>query len=294
MGRDATDLYEHVFWRRVIISRVRPLAPMLLTRASEWPAGGDWALEPKWDGYRLVASIEGGRARCWTRHGTELTSRMGALVDELAELLPDRSIIDGELVALARGPGGEPGQDFNRLARTIFGRARNDLWLVIFDAPELAGDQLAGRPWHERRSALEAALPASGATVSLIDVFDAEPTVHARLVALGFEGSVLKRRDGRYLPGRRSRAWRKLKTRSSTLAVVEVAAPDRCSGIVERVGCRAVDDPTRLTWAIVWNPVLRARLTGDPLRAIGRDAIVIYTHRTIAGALREARLTHMS
>ena len=88
---------------------------------------------------------------------------------------------------------------------------------------------------------------------------------------------MLKRRDGRYLPGRRSRAWRKRKTRSSTLAVVEIAAADRCSGIVERVGCRATDDPDRVTWAIVWSSVLRARLTADPLRAIGRDATVVYT-----------------
>ena len=91
MFSDATDgPYEHAFCRRVIISRVRRFAPMLLTRAGEWPAGGDWALEPKWDGYRLVASVEDGRARCWTRHGTELTSRVGALADELVELLPNR------------------------------------------------------------------------------------------------------------------------------------------------------------------------------------------------------------
>jgi ATP-dependent DNA ligase len=238
--------------------------------------------------------VEGGRGRCWTRHGTELTSRVGALADELVELLPDRSVIDGELVALARGPGGEPGQDFNRLSRRIFGPGGANLCLVVFDAPRLAGEQLVERPWQERRSALEAALPVCGATVSVIDVFDADPAVHARLVALGFEGSVLKRRDGRYLPGCRSRAWRKLKTRSSTLAVVEVAVADRCSGIVERVGCRAAADPDRLTWAVVWSPQLRARLTLDPDGAVGRDAIVVYTHRTIAGALREARLTHLS
>jgi bifunctional non-homologous end joining protein LigD len=283
-----------VFCGCVIISSVRPLAPMLLTRADQWPAGGDWALEPKWDGYRLIAGIEGGRGRCWTRHGTELTSRVGGLVDELAELLPDRSVIDGELVALARGPGGEPGQDFNRLSRTIFGRAEHDVCLVVFDAMQLAGEQLTERPWHERRSALEAALPGPGVRVSVIDVFDADPAIHARLVALGFEGSVLKRRDGRYLPGRRSRAWRKLKTRSSTPAVVEIATADRSSGIVERVGCCAADDPDRLTWAIVWSPMLRARLTNDPREAVGREATVIYTHRTITGALREARLTHMA
>jgi hypothetical protein len=80
----------------------------------------------------------------------------------------------------------------------------------------------------------------------------------------------------------------------ATLAVVQIAAADRCNGIVERVGCRTTANPDRLTWAIVWSPVLRARLTRDPRSAIGRDATVVYTHRTITGALREARLTHMS
>jgi hypothetical protein len=40
--------------------------------------------------------------------------------------------------------------------------------------------------------------------------------------------------------------------------------------------------------------MLRVRLTADPVSAIGRDAILIYTHRTIAGALREARLTYLA
>ena len=200
----------------VIIRGVIPLAPMLLTSARQWPTGGDWALEPKWDGYRFVAHVENGRARCWTRHGTDVTSRVGGLADELAELLPDRSVIDGELVALAPGPDGEAGQDFNRLWRTVFGAADDHLSLVVFDAPVLAGEPLAARPWHERRSALEAAFPTPGAAVSLIDVFDADPVIHDRLVTLGFEGSVLKRRDGRYLPGQRSRSWRKHKTRASS------------------------------------------------------------------------------
>ena len=271
-----------------------PLAPMLLTTATQWPVGGDWILEPKWDGYRLVAHVEEGRARCWTRHGTEVTARIGVVARELVELLPDHSIIDGELVALAPGPEGEPGQDFDRLWGTVFGRADDRLSLVVFDAPLLASEDLAGRPWHERRSALEVAVPAAGDSVSLIDVFAADRGVHDRLLGLGFEGSVLKRRDGRYLAGRRSRSWRKLKTRSSSAAVVEVAVADRGTGIVERVGCRVADDPDRLTWATVWNPAHRGRLTRDARGAVGREATVTYTHRTSAGALREARLTDLS
>ena len=69
---------------------------------------------------------------------------------------------------------------------------------------------------------------------------------------------------------------------------------DRGTGIVERVGCRAADDPGRLTWATVWSAAHRGRLTRDPRAAIGREATVTYTHRTIAGALREARLTDVS
>lgn len=161
-------------------------------------------LEPKWDGYRFVAQVEGGSARCWTRHGTELTSRVGDLARELVALLPDGSIIGGQLVALASDPGGLPGQDFDRLSRTIFGRGDDRLWLVIFDAPQLAGEQLAARPWHERRSVLEATLaPVSpAASVSMVDVFEADPDVHARLLRLGFEGCPQAAR--RALPARPS------------------------------------------------------------------------------------------
>lgn len=45
---------------------VSAIAPMLLTTARERPLGGDWILEPKWDGYRFVAHVEDGCARCWT------------------------------------------------------------------------------------------------------------------------------------------------------------------------------------------------------------------------------------
>jgi ATP-dependent DNA ligase len=51
----------------VIIQPVIPFVPMLLASSREWLAGAGWALEPKWDGYRLIAHIAGGRARCWTR-----------------------------------------------------------------------------------------------------------------------------------------------------------------------------------------------------------------------------------
>lgn len=82
-------------------------------------------------------------------------------------------------------------------------------------------------------------------------------------------------------------------THSSSAAVVEVAVAERGTGIVERVGCRVEDDLGRLTWATVWSAAHRGRLTRDPPGSIGRQATVTYTHRTIAGALREARVTDL-
>ena len=62
--------------------------PVMLTSARKWPTGGDWALEPKWDGYRFVAHVENGRARCLTRHGTDVTSGSTRAADTSASWSP--------------------------------------------------------------------------------------------------------------------------------------------------------------------------------------------------------------
>lgn len=89
---------------------------MLLATARTWPAGDGWVLEPKWDGYRMVAAVRNGVARCWTRHGTQLTTGVGEILEDLVTL-PNDSVVDGELVALVAREDGFPGQDFNRLLR---------------------------------------------------------------------------------------------------------------------------------------------------------------------------------
>jgi hypothetical protein len=107
-----------------------------------------------------------------------------------------------------------------------------------------------------------------------VHVFPAEASVHERLVALGFEGSVLKRRDSRYRPGQRSSAWQKVKTRARTRAKLEIVHVDRHDGRVHR----AAHDTGRLTWLVVWGGKPGAELTADPVAAVGREADLIYTH----------------
>jgi hypothetical protein len=161
-------------------------------------AGADWASEPKWDGHHLVAGIDAGRARCCARHRTELTSRVGAFADELVELLSDRSVTD---VSSSRWrPGRAAGQVRTlTLTRTIFGRGADDASSSSTHRSWRA-TSLRGRPW-DRRDALEAAQPAPTARTIVMNVFDADdPALHARLLALGSQDSVLKRRDERCPP----------------------------------------------------------------------------------------------
>ena len=75
--------------------------PMLSTRAAVWPTDGDWVMEPKWDGFRLLVEIDSeGRIRAWSRHGTSLSEHLGGLLEPLLHA-PRASIFDAELIALS-------------------------------------------------------------------------------------------------------------------------------------------------------------------------------------------------
>src|SRR5690242_15137254 len=75
-----------------------PFAPMLASTRPTQPLRGEWVLEPKFDGWRVVVGVEDA-VRVWTRNGHELTDRL----PELAQLVDCcggvRTVLDGELVA---------------------------------------------------------------------------------------------------------------------------------------------------------------------------------------------------
>ena len=74
-----------------------PFPPMEAELVRELPLGEGWAYEPKWDGFRGVLENVGGELRLWSRNGRPLLRYFPEL-QPLAELLPPRSAIDGEIV----------------------------------------------------------------------------------------------------------------------------------------------------------------------------------------------------
>src|SRR5260221_13042846 len=76
------------------------IAPQLATLVTAPPGGKGWAFEIKFDGYRILARCEGGKARLITRNANDWTSKMQSLAGEVAELPVDTACLDGEIVVL--------------------------------------------------------------------------------------------------------------------------------------------------------------------------------------------------
>jgi ATP-dependent DNA ligase len=97
--------------------------------------------------------------------------------------------------------------------------ASSKLHLVAFDLLELAGDDARGLPLTKRTELLRDAFP-TGDRLRLIRSRPACRAAHDQLVALGFEGSVLKRPESIYRPGRHT-MWRKYKASHRATATLK-------------------------------------------------------------------------
>jgi bifunctional non-homologous end joining protein LigD len=249
---------------------------MLSTAIRSWPEGGDWVLEPKFDGFRVLIEVTSERqVRAWSRHATNLTESVGSLLGAF-EAVPAGTVVDGELVALTERDG-RPAQNFAAVCRAVLNRnaqAAGLLHYVAFDVLTRGGVDLRGEAWRDRRGHLGEVLP-TGSRVRQIDCLPATLASHSAMIELGFEGSVLKRPASSYRAGRH-RSWRKLKARHVARGVLE-------SVRVARDG---------LIYAIcdVRGRHVAAVASASASERIGEAVELVYSRVDAEGALREVRL----
>ncbi|MGN6153914.1 MAG: DNA ligase D [Lysobacteraceae bacterium] len=198
-----------------------PFAPQLATTADTPPSGPGWVHEIKWDGYRIVAVVVGGRVRLWSRNALEWTGRAPDVVAAIAALGLDAAAFDGELIA-----GGGRRGDFNLLQAILSGERHGALSLVLFDLLHLDGVDVSAAPLGERKALLEHVLAAAGPRLRYSAHVPADGAAALALAAdAGFEGLLSKRIDRPYRTGR-SDDWRKSKRlESETYAVVGSTPP---------------------------------------------------------------------
>ncbi|MBW7851503.1 MAG: DNA ligase D [Rhodospirillales bacterium] len=183
------------------------IEPQLATLVKEAPEGDEWLHEIKFDGYRAMARLEGGRARLFTRHGLDWTDKFGALAGALAHIVADRALVDGEVVVLdAHGAS-----HFQALQEALSEGRTQALVYFAFDLLHLDGWDLREVPLERRKEALAAILPADQPAVRYSDHFEGRgPEVRRKACSFALEGVVSKRRDRPYRAGRGA-DWTKAK-----------------------------------------------------------------------------------
>lgn len=175
-----------------------------------------WAFEPKWDGVRVIACLDTGELRLWSRLGNLVTASYPEL-SVLGDLLHASASLDGEVVAF--NEHGRP--DFGLLQRRIHltrqsdvRRARRSVRVayVLFDLLHLDGHDTLALPYQARRELLDE-LELGGAAGVQVPPYTAGhgADLLAATQELGLEGVVAKRLDSPYVPGKRVDTWRKKK-----------------------------------------------------------------------------------
>lgn len=185
-----------------------PVRPMLAKPAAKIPP--HMSYEAKWDGFRAIVFRDRDEVELGSRSGKPLTRYFPELVDALRANLPERCVLDGEIV-ITRGDR----LDFEALLSRVHPAASRvrllaetiPASLVAFDLLALGDRALLDAPYRERRSALADALGTAAPPVHLAPVTADLAVAHTwfeQFEGAGLDGIIAKRPDLRYRPGERA------------------------------------------------------------------------------------------
>ncbi len=187
-----------------------PVLPMLARSVKDIP-DGDMSYEPKWDGFRSIIFRDGDEVEIGSRNTRPMTRYFPEVVDALRANVPDRCVLDGEIVVI--GASGDR-LDFEALQQRIHpadSRVRllareTPARFVAFDLLALDGDDLMRRAFAERRAALEDALATAVAPIHVTAATTERPLAEQwfhRFEGAGLDGIVAKPIAGTYEPDKR-------------------------------------------------------------------------------------------
>ncbi|RDI63617.1 ATP-dependent DNA ligase [Nocardia pseudobrasiliensis] len=186
-----------------------PVKPMLAKSASALPRDPQLYYEPKWDGFRCIVFRDGDEVELGSRNDRPLTRYFPELVELLRGALPDKCVIDGEIVVVT-----EAGLDFDTLQQRLHPAASrvNKLAVetpasfVAFDLLALGDQDLTEQPFAERRRLLETIVDNSVPRLHLTPLTSDPETAQdwfTRFEGAGFDGVMVKATDLPYLQDKR-------------------------------------------------------------------------------------------
>jgi len=184
-----------------------PMAPMLAKSVPTIPPGASY--EPKWDGFRSLVFRDGDEVEFGSRNERPMTRYFPELVEAVKALLPDRCVLDGEIVVVT-----DKGLDFDALQQRIHPAVSRVTMLsettpasfIAFDLLALGDTDYTERPFAERRAALERVLADVPAPIHLTPTttdIEVAQRWFVELEGAHLDGVIAKPLDGTYLPDKR-------------------------------------------------------------------------------------------
>ncbi|MEO8737828.1 MAG: ATP-dependent DNA ligase [Edaphobacter sp.] len=181
-----------------------PILPMLAKRIAELPLGPAWIYEPKWDGFRTLIFRDGKDILIQSRDEKSLNRYFPELLETLLTQLPNRCVLDGEIVIATKGA-----LDFDALQMRIHPAAsrvkllsqQTPASIVFFDLLSKDDHDLREEPFSKRREELKSVLASAFPPLHITPATD-EPDIardwFLRFEGAGFDGVMAKSKDGPY------------------------------------------------------------------------------------------------
>ena len=183
--------------------------PMLAKRVDEVPTGEQWIFEPKWDGFRALIFRDGDEILIQSRDEKPLNRYFPELLDPLRAALPERCVLDGEIVIVHDGE-----LDFDQLQLRLHPAAsrvnllakQTPSSIVFFDLLCEGDRELCSEPFRTRRKKLESLLASAKPPIHITPMTTDHATAtdwFRRFEGAGFDGVVAKDVSGTYEPNKR-------------------------------------------------------------------------------------------
>ena len=194
---------------------------------------GEWQVEWKWDGIRAQVVRRAGTTFIWSR-GEELVTERFPELAAAASLLPDGTVLDGEVLPWRDGGAMPFAQLQRRIGRKALGPkilSEIPIVLLAYDLLEIEGVDVREQPlsWRrERLAELLRAVPTAGrfllSPTVAFDEWDGVRQAYRDARQASREGLMLKRLDSPYRVGRKRGDWWKWKVEPFTVDAVMIYA----------------------------------------------------------------------
>ena len=181
------------------------IKPMLASSVEKIFNKKGWIYELKWDGYRVLASVNSGKVNLYSRNGINYNSMFPKLVRDMEDIAHD-VILDGEVVILDKK--GIP--QFQQL-QNYEESTGADLRFYVFDMLFLNDHSMLDLPLLQRKTLLPDVLEGLEITHYCEHVENMGEAFYEKALKDGMEGVIAKKADSVYTPGYRSDKWLKIK-----------------------------------------------------------------------------------